>query len=252
MEQLKLLIVDADADFRRSLVESFRTDFSVTSCGDGLAALELLHSFQPQAVVLDLMLPGLDGITVLRSAAREGLTPIVLALTPFSSPYIATTTSKLGVGHLMLKPCEIITVRTHLTSLIQRADCSLLPQIDQASLAADTLLNLHFLTNRIGYHYLLAALAQENRAPGQAVIKELYQSVADQFQVSIQQVERNIRSAIEKAWAFRDRSLWMELFPPNPSGIDRRPSNGLFISRVARYISTYEDRLFFPCQQAEK
>lgn len=78
MDAMKLLIADGNEEFRRALAAELQGAYHVRCCGDGKEALSLLRSFVPDVLVLDLMLPELDGISLLQSAASAGLCPMVL------------------------------------------------------------------------------------------------------------------------------------------------------------------------------
>ena len=75
MDARKLLIADGNEEFRRALAAELQGAYHVRCCDDGKEALSLLRSFAPDVLVLDLMLPGLDGISLLQSAAASGLVP---------------------------------------------------------------------------------------------------------------------------------------------------------------------------------
>ena len=79
----------------------------------------MIRFFKPHILVLDLMMPGLDGITILQRAAEEGFSPMVLATTRFQSDYILNTIAGLGVGYVMVKPCDIKATAARLQDLCQ-------------------------------------------------------------------------------------------------------------------------------------
>jgi DNA-binding response OmpR family regulator len=74
-----ILVVDDDAKIVR-LVRTYleRDGFRVIEAGDGRAALAAIALEQPALVVLDLMLPEVEGLTILRAVRRDGLTPILI------------------------------------------------------------------------------------------------------------------------------------------------------------------------------
>ena len=98
MDRQKLLIADGTEDFRLALSEILQETYHVCSCQNGKEALALLRSFQPDVLVLDLMIPGLDGISLLQAASSEGICPMVLATTRVSNSYVLDSAYRLGVG----------------------------------------------------------------------------------------------------------------------------------------------------------
>jgi len=81
LDRRPILVVDDDAKIV-SLVRTYleREGFPVVSAADGIATLKAIREQQPRLVVLDLMLPGLDGRAVIRAVREEGSTPPILVL----------------------------------------------------------------------------------------------------------------------------------------------------------------------------
>ena len=84
MENLQILITDSSAEFLDALTERLRGDFSVATCQSGRQAWEMIQAEQPGILVLDLLLPGLDGLSLLQQLPIENR-PKVLAMTNFLS-----------------------------------------------------------------------------------------------------------------------------------------------------------------------
>ena len=238
MERLKLLIAEGTEDFRIALAETLRGAYTLRECDDGVTALELMASFQPEVVVLDLMLPGLDGLTLLQRAVAAQLHPIVLATTRFHNEYVVETAQELGVAYIMVKPCDVRAVAARLADLSQRIHPPVVSQFDPKTYISDALLSLGIPTKLKGYGYLREAIVLMAQDPTQSITKVLYPAVAaaykkENLRIDAKHVERSIRSAIFRAWERRDDALWRLYFTPDGTGNLRRPSNGAFISRLS-------------------
>lgn len=229
----KLLIADAAEEFRQALAEELRDSFLVRSCADGHEALDLLQSFRPDVLVLDLLLPGVDGLTVLQSAAGMSRPPVMLAVTRYASDYILDVAARLGVGYVMRKPCDLRALADRLTDLTDRQALPAVMQIDDRTAVTNLLLSLSFSTKLRGYACLREALLIAMENPGQSVTKILYPAVAEVCGGNRAQVEHAIRSAIQSAWERRDETVWRRFFQPGPDGTVPRPTNAAFISRLA-------------------
>ena len=72
----KLLVADASPSFCAALSEALGNIYDLRVCGDGIQALVQLQEFQPDILVTDLTLPGLDGVSLLRSAASLPHRPV--------------------------------------------------------------------------------------------------------------------------------------------------------------------------------
>ena len=226
---LKLLIADGTEAFRLALADNLKDQYIIRVCQDGHEALEMMVSFRPDLMVIDLMLSGLDGLTVLQRAAALGVEPVALATTGYFNEYISDAISRLNVGYVMIKPCDVQAATGHLLDLTERMRTPPLAQPDDRTVVSNLLLALGISTNLRGYCYLRDAILAEIRNPGQQVTKTLYPDVGKPYGATGVQVERSIRSAIEKAWPRRNSDLWRQYFPDESC----KPSNGVFICTLA-------------------
>ena len=236
MDKLKLLIADGTEDFRVALANMLRGAYQVRCCSDGIRARELLQEFSPDVLILDLMLPGFDGISLLRWAAEWEIRPMVLATSRFINDYVAEEMSRMGVGYLMLKPCDLSATVARVGDLGQRIRPVLVTAPEPANQVSNLLLALGSPTKLRGYAYLREAVLLIAENPSQSITKVLYPEVARRCGCAAMHVERGIRSAVAAAWSTRDENIWRLYFQPNASGNISRPTNAAFISRLADSI----------------
>ena len=102
MEQRRLLIADRSEDFCRQLQSILRWVCDVHICTTGSKALTMLPQLHPDVLVLDLMLPELDGISLLKALSLTPDRPLILATTCLASDYILVTAEKLDVRYLLM------------------------------------------------------------------------------------------------------------------------------------------------------
>ena len=93
-----------------------------------------------------------------------------------------------------------------------------------------------------GYHYLKSAikLGLADRTIFISVTKTLYPAIADEFNVTPNQVERCIRHAIESGWLRGDINTHMKIFGYSISSDKGKPTNAEFIKTLVEYITTVE------------
>jgi DNA-binding NtrC family response regulator len=111
-----LLLVDDDATFRRVLAaELARLGFEIFDAGTGVQAIELAERVDPQVVLLDLQLPDMDGLQVLRSLHASHPGSEVIMLTGHGSIDTAIEAMRLGAFDYVSKPCPLdeLDVRLH-------------------------------------------------------------------------------------------------------------------------------------------
>lgn len=241
MDTQRLLIADGTEEFRNELTDSLRGCYQIRSSGEGREALEILRAFSPDILVLDLMLPGLDGISVLQLAAREIHPPVVLATTCFISSYVLESVQKLGVGYLMVKPCDVDAAAMRVEELSERGRAGRLQCPRPKMTVSNQLLSLGVPTKLRGYSCLREAVQIMAKNPTQSVTKELYPAVAERCSGNTRQVERSIRTAIQAAWENRDERIWRQYFQPDLDGRIPRPTNAAFISRLAESMAQESD-----------
>jgi DNA-binding response OmpR family regulator len=119
----RILVVDDDADVRSMVRAVLETEgYSVDVADDGFAALRAVESHRPDCVVLDVMMPGMDGHAVL-SRIRGGvrsLVPVVM-LTAAADDDQAWQAWTEGVDYFLAKPFEADELLRYLEYLFQRA-----------------------------------------------------------------------------------------------------------------------------------
>lgn len=241
MDMRKLLIADGSEEFRSALAQVLRRNYHVRVCGDGPETLSVLRNFRPDILVLDLMMPGLDGISLLYASLEEGIRPVVLATCRFMTEYISDSVEKLGISYVMIKPCDLHAMASRIQDLNQRIQKPVVSRPDPRAQISNLLIQLGIPTKLRGYTYLREAILLMVQDPDQAVTKILYPAVGNLCDSNPQQVERSIRSAIHRAWENRDNQQWQQYFPPGTDGIIPRPSNAQFISRLADSLILRQD-----------
>lgn len=230
---LKLLIADAMEEFRTALADRLAGSFVIRCCNHGKQTMELIDSFRPDVLVLDLMIPELDGISLLQRLEDEGKMPIVLATTRMNTDYVMDALTRLGVGYLLVKPCDLNAAVSRIRDMAERINPAVRPRPELHTTITNILLTMGFPAKLHGFAYLREAVELSVRNPGQLVTKELYPEVGKRCDASWEQVERSIRSAIATAYRNRNEEVWQQYFQPGKEGTVIRPTNNAFISTLA-------------------
>lgn len=118
---MKVLLVEDDASMRNTLERTLgRRGFEVAPCADGRQALALWQSQQPDVVMLDLSLPGLDGLEVLQQARTAGLATPVLILTARGTVGDRILGLNTGADDYLPKPFDLDELEARLRALVRR------------------------------------------------------------------------------------------------------------------------------------
>jgi two-component system response regulator TctD len=117
----RLLIVEDDSFLADALVRAFQQDgHTVDWLEDGRLALEALAVNPPDAVILDLNLPGMNGLQVLRAARAEGCETPVLVLTASGEPTERVSVLDTVADDYLVKPFELCELEARMRALLRR------------------------------------------------------------------------------------------------------------------------------------
>lgn len=230
----KLLIADSSDVFTSAVETALRKQFEIFTCADGETALDLLSLHQPDILILNLMLPYVDGLTVLQETAYHP--PLIITITMHMSAYVEQAVTTLGVDYTMIAPsAEAVILR--LQDLLKQYNAP----VQNMDIEAKTIHHLHLLnfhSHLDGYRQLYLALPMFARNPHMLMTKELYPAVAQLCGCKDgRSVEHSIRKAIQAAWRHRDNAIWRKYFTQSSRGTVACPTNKEFICRLAEVLN---------------
>ena len=238
---IKVLVADSSDEYRMLLCHTLEDagGFQVVgSTGDGETAWDLIQKTDPDVVIMDLILPGLDGITLLRRIPADVKT---IVLSAFCSQNMVQEVMQLGAWYFIPKPA-------HMDSLLDRvrqAAAPDAPAMTLPTLEADVTAIIHEVgvpAHIKGYQYVREAiiLAVQNMDVINAVTKVLYPEVAKRFHTTPSRVERAIRHAIEVAWDRGDLETLQSYFGYTVNSAKGKPTNSEFIAMIADRIRLHK------------
>ncbi|MGQ9824434.1 MAG: sporulation transcription factor Spo0A [Desulfotomaculales bacterium] len=243
-KKVKILVADDNKDFCELLKEylSQQEDFLLAGIAyNGLEALELIEQHNPDVVVLDIIMPHLDGIGVLEklSAGTFNPRPKVIMLTAFGQETFTQRAMDLGADYYVLKPFDFSVLATRIRQLADGFNVSqyvtpIKPR--NLDIAVTNIIHEMGVPAHIkGYHYLRDAILMvinEINLLG-AVTKELYPMIAQKYNTTPSRVERAIRHAIELAWDRGNVEMMTKFFGYTINLERGKPTNSEFIAMVA-------------------
>ncbi len=254
--KLSVLIAEPGEESRAELAAAFAADphfLPPALAADGLEAVERAASLQPDVIVLELALPKLDGMGVLRRLQEAGSTAAVFVVSGFYNSRVVQQAAELGACYFIPKPCdtEELLSRIRLCCCAQPARKAEAAPADNPSLAqrraergletavTDIIHEIGVPAHIKGYQYLREAiiLTVNDMEVINAVTKVLYPAVARKFSTTPSRVERAIRHAIEVAWDRGDLETLQKFFGYTVSNIKGKPTNSEFIAMIADCLS---------------
>lgn len=228
----KVLIADGSESWRLSLERTLGEAYQVECCADGAQALELLSRFQPEVLVMDLMLARVDGLSVLQTMSAMENRPRVIMTGKYFSNYVNAAMERFQVDFAVLKPCSAVGIAERVGELVVQT-VPLLRRVDPYDCVTAVLLSLNAPTSQRGFRYLRDGILLMMEDPGQQLTKSLYPAIAKRNGTTIANVEKCIRTTVHSAWKRRREEAWRQYFPLAPNGQIPRPTSGQFLTRMA-------------------
>jgi DNA-binding response OmpR family regulator len=136
---MRLLIVEDDRQLRQSVARGLREDsYAVDQAGDGAQALDMTSAHEYDAIILDILLPGIDGIEVCRRLRAAGLTTPILMLTALDAVEQRIAGLDAGADDYLTKPFDFGELQARLRALTRRRGDVLAPDLVVGDLVVDT------------------------------------------------------------------------------------------------------------------
>ena len=242
---IRVFIADTSREFTELLRQSLEAeeDFSVIGTAvRGDTAYRDIAALSPDLLITDLLLPELDGISLLRRLECEGILPHTIVVSGFFNDRIARIVSSLADNYLP-KPCRTEDLICHMRESIYGRGKSFVRSYD--ALVTRTLINCGVMPHLDGFKYLRNGLirALEDHGVLRGVTKSLYRDIAKDHGTTAACVERSIRSSIERAWQRKSSADRRACFGHLFDAFEQPPSNVPFLTALTEYIEAQYDRI---------
>lgn len=255
MSRINVAIVD-DNERMVTLLENILNEDNdihvVGTGGDGLTALDLIREKEPDIVLLDLIMPKLDGLEVMQKVNEEEAfkkKPEFIVISAIGQESITEDAFSLGASYYIMKPFDNDMVLNKVRQIqrghsyhvlhnpqhfIAEAESEYMPR----NLENDVTNIIHEIgvpAHIKGYQYLRDAIimAIENREVINSITKVLYPTIAKMNETTSSRVERAIRHAIEVAWTRGKMDTINELFGYTINTGKGKPTNSEFIALIS-------------------
>lgn len=244
----KILIADDNKEFVAVLKEYLLEQDGISevfTAYNGHETLEVIQSREPDLVVLDIIMPHLDGIGVLERLNQiEGQKrPRIIMLTAFGQESMTTHAVELGADYYILKPFDMDVLSTRIKQLLGGMKKTInharkVSNIRPKNLDVDVTTIIHQMgvpAHVKGYQYLRDAIvmvADDVNLLG-AVTKTLYPNIAIKYTTTSSRVERAIRHAIELAWDRGNIEMMNRYFGYTIDLERGKPTNSEFIAMIS-------------------
>lgn len=255
-------MADDNAQYRDTVANYLREKKEISLIGtasDGWECLEQIAKYSPDIIVLDMVMPRLDGLGVLEQLKNKENSPKVIILSAFSNDSMIHRAITKGASDYLLKPYDLEGLYTrimdvladypdvnHTEGLVLGHHSAVVkdelqkngkrpgkgnPEVDVTTLLHDMGIPAHVK----GYQYLRDAIlmALEDTQLLSAITKVLYPTIAEKYETTASRVERAIRHAIELGWQHGNVDLMTDYFGYSIRQTKGKPTNSEFIAMVS-------------------
>lgn len=252
-KKIKIVVADDNRNLCQMLQDFLHSQDDLQVVGlayNGVEAWEQIQSQDPDLVILDLVMPNLDGLGVLEriNARQASSRPKVIMLTAFGQESLTHQAMELGVDYFILKPFDLEILGKRIRSLTQDESVvsatmsssinSVTNAGSRVNLSAEVTSMMHQIgipAHVKGYQYIRDAILMvvEDVSLLGAVTKELYPAIAKKYDTAPSRVERGIRHAIELAWERGHTETLKRIFGYSMNIERQKPTNSEFIALLA-------------------
>ena len=258
--KINIVIADDNKEFCNILKDYLLLQNDMVVIGiaeNGVEALKLIEEKKPDLVVLDIIMPILDGLGVLEGLHKMDLSPMprIIVLSAVGHEKITQRAISLGADYYVIKPFDMEVFIKRIRQTLNNTICG--DEIKKTFIdVADTQVEINkskgqpvdmigqitsiihaigIPANIKGYMYLRSAINMvvNNTSLLSSVTKELYPSIGKKFNTTASRVERAMRHAIEVAWTRGEVETINKIFGYTIRNEKGKPTNSEFIAMVA-------------------
>jgi len=253
LQTIEILLADDNREFTSLLSEFIDRQEDMKILGIANNGNEVLRFIEqgkiPDVLILDIIMPHLDGLGVLEKIREMNLSPQpkIIMLTAFGQENITQKAVQLGASYYILKPFDMDVLTNRIRQLVTNQPITapagapktnVIPLSKTKNLDANITTIIHEIgvpAHIKGYQYLRDAITMvyNNIEILGAITKTLYPAIAEKYKTTPSRVERAIRHAIEVAWTRGNIDSISHLFGYTVNVSKSKPTNSEFIAMVA-------------------
>ncbi len=238
---INIIVADENKETINSFLNNLHNEkFNVVATAtDGATLFELIKANKPDMVIMDLVLPQLDGFAVMEKLKNENIDTNIIIHTGLSLNGFVNKAIALGAKYYAIKPFSINLLLERAEEILALDNIKTSTNNSSLGKMEEKITNI-FITVGIpahikGYQFLREAikLAIANPEIINSITKKLYPTIAEKYSTSASKVERAIRHAIEVAWNRGKIENINNVFGLKVYSSNEKPTNGEFIALVA-------------------
>lgn len=245
MKNIRVLMIDDSKELITMVKEYFSSNNTSIELSleahDGEEGIKIIKERKNDydVIILDLIMPKKDGISVLEELKKEEIDKKIIVLTSYNAQDMIRRVSEYGINYLILKPFELADLEKRIIESVDESkynNTSIDLYHNNLQISITKILHELGIPSHIkGYQYIregVSVLYEHPEIVG-GITKELYPDIAGKFKTTVSRVERAIRHAIEVSWNRGNWDLMEEIFGHSVDIDKAKPTNSEFIVTVA-------------------
>lgn len=243
-KKINILMID-DNEYVTNKVKEYFSKHEVINLAltavNGTQGLDYILKYQDSydIIIMDLIMPEMDGIAILERMKEEGIKKHIIILTSYKKEYTIKAVSEYNIDYYMLKPFNISSLEKRILEIASYSKDEIDNKNQELQLKISDMLHKLGMPSHIkGYQYIRDSiiLAYNDSDLFKGITKEIYPEIANRYDTTSSRVERAIRHAIEISWNRGDYQLMDKYFGNSIDYEKSKPTN-------AEFIMTLTDRL---------
>ncbi len=241
--KINALVVDDSMEFTSSVEKYFKDNVSidiVNVISDGSEVINYLQNSNESIdiILLDLILPGKDGLEILEDLKERKINKPVIVLSSYQKDYAVRMTKDYRVDYFMIKPVSLPTLEKRIKSIAsaEKSPVKELIITEENELEVTELLHYLGVPSQLkGYAYLREGILMLYKSAGvtSGITKQIYPAIANLYNTTPSRVERAIRHAIEISWNRADYEMMNKIFGHSIDYDRAKPTNSEFMMTLS-------------------
>ena len=239
----RLLVVDNDLESSNQLKNYFSGHAVmnvVKVLDDGKDALDYILNNKNtfDCLVIDLVLPNIDGLSIIEKMKEKGIKKKILILSALKDDSIVKSLSKYNISYYMMKPFSLESLEYRLKDILLSDTYINNQDVELQKKITKVLHTLGVPSHIKGYLYIRDSINIMYNQPDSlgGITKEIYPEIARKYNTTPSRVERAIRHAIEISWNRGDYDTMDDIFGHSVDYDKAKPTNSEFIATIADHI----------------
>lgn len=237
---INVLMIDDNESIIKKTVEYFSSHAVINvvkTINNGKEGLDYIlnNSNAFDIILMDIIMPEMDGISILEKMKQNNVKKSVIILTSYKKESTIKMISRYDVDYYMLKPFDMNALEKRILEVVEPVEEETIKS-NKVEIEISKLLHSLGIPSHIrGYQYIRESVYMMYENPDMigGITKSIYPEIAMRFDTTASRVERAIRHAIEVSWARGDYDLMEELFGHSVDYDRSKPTNSEFIATLA-------------------